>query len=67
MTTFTAQDDPLTIKDVAHLLGHSYKYTWKLISQGVIPRRQRGPGCKITVSRSTIERLFPEHAAQRDK
>lgn len=58
-------DRVLSVKDVALLLGYDYKYTLSLFSKGVIPGRQRAKGCKITVRRSTIDRLFPEQARQR--
>lgn len=57
-------DRILTVKQVALLLGYDYKYTLSLFHKGVIPGRQRAKGCKITVRRSTIDRLFPEQVIQ---
>lgn len=51
--------DTLTVKEVAQLLGYERKYVYDLIAQGVIPKLQRGPRCRILVSRAALRRRFP--------
>lgn len=57
--------DNLTVKEAAALLGYDAKYLYDLLYAGVIPFRQRARGCKIVISRAELERRFPNKLRKR--
>ncbi|MFP4145298.1 MAG: helix-turn-helix domain-containing protein [Phycisphaeraceae bacterium] len=60
------EDDLITPKEAAGLLGYDLNYFYRLIRQGAVPYRQNARHGRIMISRRRLAETFPNRSGNDD-